>query len=93
MAEAEDTAEGIYFRSKMVISDCTLKVNSEVVLSRGFSFLFSSLLAKSSQAELLLAPEDGRCTQDDLPSSQTGFILADTTVCMLYLSISQYIFF
>lgn len=75
----------------MVISDCILKVNSETALCWGFSFLFSPLLAKSSQAVLFLAPEDERCAQNDLPPSQIGYSAAEISVCVIYLSISQYI--
>lgn len=40
MAEAEDCAEGTYFRQKLVISDRTLKINRETVLGWVFFFLF-----------------------------------------------------
>lgn len=91
MAEAEDYTESIYFRQKMVISDFTSKVNSETVLYWGFSFLFSPLLGKSSQAVLFPAPEDERCAQNDLCPSQIGRTSADITVCIIYLSLSQHI--
>jgi len=91
MAEAEDCAEGTYFRWKMMIGACTIRVNSETVLCLGFSFLFSPQLTKSFQAVHFLAPEDERCAQNGLPPSQIGCTSADITVCMMYLSISQYI--
>lgn len=77
----------------MVISDSALKVKSKTVLFWNFSFLLSPLLAKSYKAVIFLAPEDERCAQNYFSPSQIGCTSAGITVCIVDLSISQYIFF
>lgn len=87
MAEAENCVKGTYLRQKMVIIDCTLKVNHETGC---VFFCFSLLLAKSLK-QCFPVPGNDRYAWGDLHPSQIGCTSADITVCMIYLSISQYI--